>query len=394
MARSKKKRSHAQYVQDLSNDTENQGIASTLAHIKTADSDDKSVHQHSDQWQVVERHSKKKSKISRDSSKNEEIHAHDKPTKNDEKRGKKDGNRPALTVTGLHNITSPLSIRDLQSLVLYCLADGVSPQWLSVRHHSQVRKAVVLLVPGLEKDMFDGDTHFENPLLNNKSLAEPNSTSTNDQVTKSPDDCVPKKPIPDQLHESLRPLTNIFEHVIPVRTPGDDRFNTVHSPILAMLNSPVPLSKEEKKAEKAIKGPKPFKHEKHSWANQPTPITTFLTSKEDLQENEYTLHPACFSTQAEKDRDMTRRINAKETEEFGWKESCVLSMEDGNVPDREIQKGSLTDGRNVVAMDCEMCKVEGNELALTRISIVSWDGSVVMDELVKPERPIVDYLTA
>ena len=388
MARSKKKRSHAQYAQDLLNDTEDQGVASTLAYIENADADDKSGDQHSDQWQMVDRHSKKKSKISGDTSKNEEIHAHDK------KRDKKDGNRPALTVTGLHNITSPLSIRDLQSLVLYCLADGVSPQWLSVRHHSQVRKAVVLLVPGLEKDMFDGNVKLEKFLLNNKSSAEPASTSTNDQVTKTPNDSVPKKLIAEQLPESLRPLANIFEHVIPVRTPGDERFNTVHSPILAMLNSPIPLSKEEKKAEKAIKGPKPFQHEKHSWANQPTPITTFLTSKEDLQENDYTLHSACFSTQNEKDRDMTRRVIAKETEEFGWKESRVLSMEDGDVPDTEIQKGSLTDGRNVLAMDCEMCKVEGNELALTRISIVSWDGSVVMDELVKPEKPIVDYLTA
>ena len=44
-------------------------------------------------------------------------------------------------------------------------------------------------------------------------------------------------------------------------------------------------------------------------------------------------------------------------------------------------------------MDCEMCKVEGDEMALTRSSVLDWDGGVVMDELVKPEKPIVDYLT-
>ncbi|KAF7876892.1 uncharacterized protein EAF02_008112 [Botrytis sinoallii] len=44
-------------------------------------------------------------------------------------------------------------------------------------------------------------------------------------------------------------------------------------------------------------------------------------------------------------------------------------------------------------MDCEMCMTGKNEFSLTRISIVGWDGSVVLDELVKPEKPIIDYLT-
>ncbi|KAL8954794.1 MAG: hypothetical protein Q9183_006929 [Haloplaca sp. 2 TL-2023] len=44
-------------------------------------------------------------------------------------------------------------------------------------------------------------------------------------------------------------------------------------------------------------------------------------------------------------------------------------------------------------MDCEMCTVEGGDSALTRISLVDWDGAVVMDSLVKPAKPIIDYLT-
>ncbi len=60
---------------------------------------------------------------------------------------------------------------------------------------------------------------------------------------------------------------------------------------------------------------------------------------------------------------------------------------------REIENGSLTAGREIFAMDCEMCKTEGGGLDLTRISIVAWDGSVVLDELVKPEKPVIDYLT-
>jgi RNA exonuclease 1 len=33
------------------------------------------------------------------------------------------------------------------------------------------------------------------------------------------------------------------------------------------------------------------------------------------------------------------------------------------------------------------------EYSLTRISLVSWDGEVVFDELVKPDKPIIDYVT-
>jgi RNA exonuclease 1 len=40
-----------------------------------------------------------------------------------------------------------------------------------------------------------------------------------------------------------------------------------------------------------------------------------------------------------------------------------------------------------------MCKTGENDFELTRISLVSWDGSVLLDELVKPEKPITDYLT-
>ena len=383
MSKARRKRSHAEYAKDVLKDNErlnSEGVASTLAHIKNTESlskDSKLQGEDSNGWQTVERHPKR--------SKNSH---------------KEDGNRPALTIARLHTIHTPLFIQDLQSLILYCLADGVSPQWLSVRHHSQVKKAVVLLVPGLEKEMFDGQIEFEKLMSNdNVNKSQPESVTPGivaasaEGSTKIPDYYVPKPLVADRLPEPLKPLVKAFEHLFPVKAPGDDKYSKVHSPLHAMLNSPIPKSREQKKAEKGIKGLKPLQEGRFVKDIQPTPITTFISSKEELQENEYTLHQACFSNQEEKDYDMSRRADAKETEEFGWKATHVLTMVDGDIPYSEIQEGSLTAGRNVLAMDCEMCKVQGGEMALTRISIVSWDGSVVMDELVKPETPIIDYLT-
>lgn len=74
-------------------------------------------------------------------------------------------------------------------------------------------------------------------------------------------------------------------------------------------------------------------------------------------------------------------------------DTSVENFADGSAPDNEIEAGSLSAGREILAMDCEMCKTGEQDFELTRISIVGWDGSVVLDELVKPNKPIIDYLT-
>ncbi|XP_054013125.1 RNA exonuclease 5 isoform X2 [Hylaeus anthracinus] len=44
-------------------------------------------------------------------------------------------------------------------------------------------------------------------------------------------------------------------------------------------------------------------------------------------------------------------------------------------------------------LDCEMCRTTTGELELTRISLVDESMNIIYDSLVKPERPIIDYLT-
>lgn len=45
------------------------------------------------------------------------------------------------------------------------------------------------------------------------------------------------------------------------------------------------------------------------------------------------------------------------------------------------------------ALDCEMCKTANGRLDVTRISLVDEQLNVLLDELVRPELPIIDYLT-
>ncbi|MCJ1486490.1 hypothetical protein MMC06_006667, partial [Schaereria dolodes] len=423
MGKNARKRSHAQFTQDAGLTTNGPkffGVAEVLARLKQPEpllngktTDRGEAASPLDEWEVVDRASRRrkpqqKQKRSK-SREGEEVC--------EQEKANPKSNRPALTYTELHKLQTCTKIRDLQDLVLYCLADGTSPQWISVRHHGHVRKAVVLLVPGLEKDMFKGHVKLEEASVEGNVNRPPLETDgilkevgRNDEVVHtssnhanradysyrrsniSPDDYLPMNLVSNELPTPLKPLAGIFNHVWPVKAPGDDKYYKVHSPLHAMLTSPIPKSQEEKRAEKNIKGAKPAREGKY-WENRRTPITTFIASNEDLLENEYTLHPVCFATEQEKESEVARRRATNQDSEHGWKDTSVDRLADGNIPDGEFEQGSLTAGRTVLALDCEMCMVEGGEFALTRISIIGWDGSMVMDELVRPDKPITDYLT-
>ena len=405
-----KKRKHAQFVHESTsgNGTTNKfGVAATLAQLQLPDlpafnltstngapESDKNGRS-SEEWQTVDRRSKKQKEAS------------------EERLG--ESKYPALSFAS-HRLQASIKLSDLQALVLYVLADGVSPQWISVRQHGHIRKVVVLMVPGIEKGMFDGRIPVDGERCDGEvELAQPTAcTGANESIKHSitsrqkgthvqsaqyteisptsPDGYIPMPLLPKQLPAPLRPLAEVFPHIWPITTPGDDRHYRVHSPIHAMLTAPLPKSKEEVQEEKSTKGPTKTRADKH-WENKSTPIATFIASPEELLENDYVLHPVLYQTEDEKQQERLRREQSSETAAHGWADSNVGTLEDGEVPEKDIEKGSLTAGREVLSIDCEMCKTEGGGLDLTRVSIVAWDGSVVLDELVKPDKPIIDHLT-
>lgn len=328
-------------------------------------------------------------------------------TKKQKKIPKKEStNYPVITHSSSARLQTHVRISDLQSLVLYVLADGPAPQWAAVRHHGAIRKVVVLMVPGLEPGMFNGSVSLEKissaheinsnlaagetikPTDNDKGNLQPEDKKEPPKAPLSPDDYYPSNLDSDKLPEALKPLAEMFPHVWPIKAPGDDRYNRLHSPLQAMLTAPFPKMKGEKK----MKGAAPPREAK-TWQNQRTPITEFIANFDQLQENEYVLHPAQFRTAAARAEALAQRLSANQSTNDGWINIEIQELEDGDVPEFEQAKGDLTAGRDVMALDCEMCKTDADTFELTRISLISWDESVILDELVKPERPIVDYLT-
>ncbi|KAI1336848.1 hypothetical protein F5Y15DRAFT_392393 [Xylariaceae sp. FL0016] len=281
-------------------------------------------------------------------------------------------NYPSIKFNYNAKLQSKIALDQLRNLILYIFAEGVSPQWVAIGHRPQFRKIVAIMVPGLEEAMFKQDVDF----------ATYNNVDLNDRsrVLTSPDDYYPRLLKKDELPEILKDFADMFPHLWPVRTPGNEKYGFMRSPLGTMLTAPTEKTQEEKKQKSG--GVQPAKEPK-GWKDERTRITEFLAMPEDFQPNGYVLHPACIPPE--------RRKNYQEPD--GWVHSFVQNLEDGDVPEEMIQQGSVTAGRDVIAMDCEMCMTGPDEFSLTRISLVNWDGTVVMDKLVKPDKPIIDYVT-
>ncbi|KAF2400360.1 hypothetical protein EJ06DRAFT_466271, partial [Trichodelitschia bisporula] len=306
-------------------------------------------------------------------------------------------NYPEIAFSANSRLQSYVKLSDLQQLALYILADAPAPQWVAVRHHTSIKQVVVMMVPGLEAGMFTGEIPLSFPSRRPSQEVESKDTTaavalvttTTSDPSKplSPDDYYPVKLSTLDLPQELKPFEEMFTHMFPVKAPGDDKQSRLHSPLQGMLVSPLPKSKEEKSA----KGVQPAKTS--HWTNKRTPITEYIASFEDLQDEGYAIHPALYPTPHLKSIGLARRVADETAPIHGWVNTKVDRLEDGSVPDSEIESGSMTAGRTVLALDCEMCKTAPDKFELTRISIVNWGGDVVMDEYVKPANPITDYLT-
>lgn len=326
----------------------------------------------------------------------------------------KNGNYPTISHTSHAHLQSFVKLGDLQGLVLYLLADGSGPQWCAVRHHANVRQVVALMVPGIEAGMFDGRIRVaeqSQPDEEGTSLVDsPKVTQQSNEATSthtdspdlvrprnlhiSPDDYYPSKLKSDRMPTALQPLSNIFEHIWPIKTPGDDKYAKMHSPLAAMLTAPLSKAKEEKQA----RGPGPPPESRH-WKNERTAITELIAGAPELVEEGYVLHPAQYEGTSLEHDEKARRETNKTTAAYGWVDTPGIPfLANRVVADSEIEKGSILAGRRPLALDCEMCITSSRGVtpqifSLTRISMIDWDGNVVLDELVKPAQPITDYLT-
>ncbi|KIM45581.1 hypothetical protein M413DRAFT_66110, partial [Hebeloma cylindrosporum] len=227
----------------------------------------------------------------------------------------------------------------LRDLILHLIADAPPPNWLRIENANQVQKVVALLVPGLMPDL------LSLPPLPTSATANPNlpisipllapSTAPTSTSTAS-----------QSLASKIPFIATTFSHACPTRAPGDQTRMQV---CLARSSLGRSVGRRRRGAE----------------TNKTDP-TQYLLTLEQMIENDYPI-PSYMADVFEKPP--------------GWVE----------MPQPKEDEGKW--GQRIYAIDCEMCITEDGK-ELTRVCLIDFtSGIVVYDQLVKPTKPILDYLT-
>ncbi|KAH9930557.1 ribonuclease H-like protein [Amylocystis lapponica] len=235
-----------------------------------------------------------------------------------------------------------VGISDIRDLVMHLSADAPPPSWLRVESPRSIQKVVALLIPGITPDI------ISLPPLPTSATANPNLPLP----IPLPSDSDSSRGVPF--------ISSTFSHACPTRAPGDQ--TRMHSVLNTFFQGPLSGDERKKRLLERVTSEREL---------EKTPLRYLLTI-EQMVENDYPV-PSYLAEVFEKPT--------------GWVETAVtdaaslLSQTPSESPPR------------IYAIDCEMCLTEDGK-ELTRVCMIDYaSGIVVYDQLVKPKKPIHDYLT-
>ncbi|KAL1938459.1 hypothetical protein VTO73DRAFT_11699 [Trametes versicolor] len=238
-----------------------------------------------------------------------------------------------------------VGINDIRELVLHLAADAPPSSWVRVENPRTITKVVALLIPGLTPDI------LALPPLPTSATSNPNVPLAVPLPPAQPsEDASPSVPF----------ISSTFTYACPTRAPGDQ--TRMHSVLNAFFQGPVTREERKRRLTERLTSER---------AQEKSPMRYLLT-KELMIENGYPM-PSYLAETFEKPA--------------GWVETKVAAADDllSTTPAGEVPR--------IYAMDCEMCMTEeGKQLA--RVCLIEYaSGIVIYDQLVKPGKPVVDYLT-
>lgn len=252
---------------------------------------------------------------------------------------KKKKSTKAVNVS-VENVSKPLSIKDLRDLVLFSFRDtNNSPSWLQIDNRAALQKVVVLFAPGLLPSDFSTTMDPESKITSfAENLEKLSSTHT----------------LPPVLF-SGQPS---YWYILPLCAPGSK--NSLYSAYNSFVN--VGLNKKEKEKKK------------QQLARKKVVMTDLLMNIDDLIENDYPIHLESPGLIEEFKKKLTNLYSSPDY--ANWVDTKLIDR----------------DGPRTFSIDCEMC-MSDNGHVLTRCSVVNFEEELIYDKLVKPDVPIIDYLT-
>ncbi|KIM78839.1 hypothetical protein PILCRDRAFT_823946 [Piloderma croceum F 1598] len=230
-------------------------------------------------------------------------------------------------------------VEDIRDLVLHLIGDAPPIGWLKVENSRSIQKVVTLLIPGLTPSL------LALPPLPTSATANPN---------------VPLSiPLPDASSTDIPFIASTFSHACPTRAPGEP--TRMHSVLSAFFHGPVSGEEKKKRIQQRLKSERALEKDP----------SRYMLSLEQMIENDYPI-PSYMADLFQKPP--------------GW-------VETPEAPQESLLSSPLKKKAKVYAIDCEMCLTEDGK-ELTRVCIIDYtSGIVIYDQLVKPSKPIIDYLT-
>ncbi|KAH3687875.1 hypothetical protein WICPIJ_001168 [Wickerhamomyces pijperi] len=231
-----------------------------------------------------------------------------------------------------------------QQYMLHALdIDVNAPQSIfKINHRKFLENIVVLVIPNLEINKL-GYVENEDAIVVDEDKPPSNASATS--AKQATIKCISEvKAVPE-----LQFFNEQFKECILMRSPGskDQIF-----PLTKAL-----LTRQYTKTEK--------KKVRDELAKKKLVLPDLLLKYDEFIANGYPVHPEI--------KDIREVVALPD----GWKDTFQFEH----------------DGSHTFAMDCEMCQ-SANGKVLTRVSLINFNGEKVLDELVQPDEPITDYLTA
>ncbi|KAG9124130.1 hypothetical protein FRC07_012728, partial [Ceratobasidium sp. 392] len=256
---------------------------------------------------------------------------------------------PSLSFAGgeLRKRKAPISVEEVRDVFLHLFADGAPTKFLVIENPRSILRAVLLLIPGITPASVGAD---DPPV----SSAYPISISTGGS-------------------SKIPAINACYSHACPTRATGEP--TKMHSVLATVLQSPISGEQKrkrllERQQQKSSNDASMYMLDTPSMLDNGYPIPSYLG--EGLE-----LNPESLGST----NGWPAPAPVAQTRENGWVETPVCPpLPEGQAP-------------KIIALDCEMCETEDGKV-LARVCAINYSTEeVVYDQLVQPDKPVIDYLT-